>query len=104
MRMNTLSFVVGCLMLGSCTVAQPAWDGATGMVSDVNTGFKSVVSTGWDFAVIATSEGVTATENAVGSVWGTGENLLSGTANMVEGAVANSYDFVTSPFSSHEDE
>ena len=102
--MNTLSFVVGCLMLGSCTVAQPAWDGATGMVSDVNTGVKSVVSTGWGYTKDVASEGVTATENVVGAVWGTGENLLLGTANMVEGAVANSYDFVTSPFSSHEDE
>ena len=97
---KTISFLMLVTCLASCTVAQPAWDGAKQGVNTVISTGEDVVSTVWQDGVLGVLGGA---ESLTTSVWGGTKNLVNTGVVAAEDTVYATYDFVTGPFTSDEE-
>ena len=76
--MNKLILLLSAVLMCSCSVTQPVWEGT-----------KEVVGTG-----------VGTGEDLVVSIWSGGKDVVGAGVNAVEGVVEGAYGLVTNPFTS----
>ena len=99
--MNKLLLTLGAMLLCSCSIAEPAWEGT-------KQGTNAVIGTGEDVVSWVWQEGVyglvTGTEGVATSEWGGAKDLTNIGVVTAEDTVYAAYDFVTGPFTSDEGE
>jgi|19_taG_2_1085344.scaffolds.fasta_scaffold36972_2 hypothetical protein len=74
--MNKLLLLLGAMLMCSCSVTQPAWEGT-------KKGVSTVIGTG---------------ETAVSTIWNGGKELVGTGIETVEGVVTGAADVATDPF------